>query len=286
MINNIRADTKNVKPSSGDKKVFNDLEKLIDGISKNKVKKEDPIKRMEKSISDLEQLRQKESTVFQNKIIDVLYYLFNSFSLNKRSLLLKNKNPDELKLPRYVGASKERFNEILNIKTKAKNDGLKANVDGREVTLNNAECLLKGIASGKINASQFKKEYNSIVDDVKAIVQKPMVTRNQEKMIKNLSLLAEIPKSKNKKTDEQPDTADMPEWENEKSAEQEKKQRGQGLEILTPSRMLSRLSISLAHLKAGNNSEKLKNEIRQLLYSLYRSKKLTQTIYNNLINTI
>ena len=113
-----------------------------------------------------------------------------------------------------------------------------------------------------------------------------MVTRNQEKMIKNLSLLAEIPKSKNKKTDEQPDTADMPEWENEKSAEQEKKQRGQGLEILTPSRMLSRLSISLAHLKAGNNSEKLKNEIRQLLYSLYRSKKLTQTIYNNLINTI
>ena len=97
MINNIRADTKNVKPSSGDKKIFNDLEKLIDGISKNKVKKEDPIKRMEKSISDLEQLRQKESTVFQNKIIDVLYHLFNSFNLNKRSLLLKNKNPDELK---------------------------------------------------------------------------------------------------------------------------------------------------------------------------------------------
>ena len=39
-------------------------------------------------------------------------------------------------------------------------------------------------------------------------------------------------------------------------------------------------------IKAGNNSEKLKNEIRQLLYSLYRSKKLTKTIYNNLINTI
>ena len=33
--------------------------------------------------------------------------------------------------------SKERFNEILNIKTKARNDGLKANVDGREITLNN-----------------------------------------------------------------------------------------------------------------------------------------------------
>ena len=47
-------------------------------------------------------------------------------------------------------------------------------------------------------------------------------------------------------------------------------QSGQELKILTPDQMLSRLPISLAQLKAGNNSEKLKNEIRQLLYSLYR----------------
>ena len=49
-------------------------------------------------------------------------------------------------------------------------------------------------------------------------------------------------------------------------------QEGQGLKILTPDQMLSRLPITLAQLKAGNNSEKLKNETRQLLYSLYRSK--------------
>ena len=55
-------------------------------------------------------------------------------------------------------------------------------------------------------------------------------------------------------------------------------QSGQGLKILTPSQMLSRLPISLAQLNAGNNSEKLKNEIRQILYSLYRSKKLTKKI--------
>ena len=53
-------------------------------------------------------------------------------------------------------------------------------------------------------------------------------------------------------------------------------QKGQGLKILTPDQMLSRLPISLAQLNAGNNSEKLKNEIRQILYSLYRSKKLTK----------
>ena len=47
-------------------------------------------------------------------------------------------------------------------------------------------------------------------------------------------------------------------------------QKGKGLKLLTPNQMLSRLPISLAQLKAGNNSEKLRNEIRQLLYSLYR----------------
>ena len=55
-----------------------------------------------------------------------------------------------------------------------------------------------------------------------------------------------------------------------------KKQQGSGLKILTPNEMLSRLRITLAQLKAGNNSEKLKNKIRQILYSLYRSKKLTK----------
>ena len=61
---------------------------------------------------------------------------------------------------------------------------------------------------------------------------------------------------------------------------------GSGLKILTPNQMLSRLPITLAQLKAGNNSEKLKNEIRQLLYSLYRSKKLTKQLYKSLVDII
>ena len=81
--------------------------------------------------------------------------------------------------------------------------------------------------------------------------------------------------------DEQPDTFYapdesprniMPELESEKSAAQRTNQRGQGLKILTAEQMLSRLPISLAQLHAESNSEKLKNETRQLLYSLYRSK--------------
>ena len=64
----------------------------------------------------------------------------------------------------------------------------------------------------------------------------------------------------------------MPELESEESAAQRRSQRGQGLKILTAKQMLTRLPISLAQLKAGNNSQKLKNEIRQLSYFLYRSK--------------
>ena len=61
---------------------------------------------------------------------------------------------------------------------------------------------------------------------------------------------------------------------------------GKGLKILTNKEMLSRLSILLAQIEAGNNSIKLKNEARQILYSLYRLKVLTKTEYNNLIKSI
>ena len=65
-----------------------------------------------------------------------------------------------------------------------------------------------------------------------------------------------------------------------------KKKQISGLKILTPDQVLSILPITLAQLKAKNNSEKLKNEIRQLLYSLYISKKLTKQLYKNLIDII
>ena len=66
----------------------------------------------------------------------------------------------------------------------------------------------------------------------------------------------------------------------------EQNQEGLGFKILTPNQMLTRLPISLAQLKAGNNSEKIKNEIRQLLYSLYRSQNLAKQIYKSLIDII
>ena len=62
-----------------------------------------------------------------------------------------------------------------------------------------------------------------------------------------------------------------------------KEQEGTGLKIFTPNQMPKRLPIALAQIKADNNSENLLNEIRQIVYSLYRSKEITKKVYNNII---
>ena len=66
--------------------------------------------------------------------------------------------------------------------------------------------------------------------------------------------------------------------------EQQKKKTA--LKIMTPNQLLRRLPILLAQKQAGNNSQKLNNEIRQIIYSLYSSKNMSKTIYNHLINNI
>ena len=65
-----------------------------------------------------------------------------------------------------------------------------------------------------------------------------------------------------------------------------KEQEGTGLKIFTPNQMLKRLPIALAQIKTGNNSEILLNEIRQIVYSLYRSKEITKKVCNNIIKSI
>ena len=59
-----------------------------------------------------------------------------------------------------------------------------------------------------------------------------------------------------------------------------------GLKILTPKQMFQRLAIALAEVEAGNNSESLLNEIRQIVYSFYQSKQTTKKVYNSIIKSI
>ena len=62
--------------------------------------------------------------------------------------------------------------------------------------------------------------------------------------------------------------------------------KGAGLKILTPKQLLQRLPIALAQVKAGNNSEDLLNEIRQIVYSLHQSKEITKKVYNSIIKPL
>ena len=83
MIDDIEVDINKVKVSKEDKKVFNDLNKLIIDINNNKVKKEDAVKRLNKSVSGLDQLKQKQNVFLRKKMVQVVYQLFNSFGCNK-----------------------------------------------------------------------------------------------------------------------------------------------------------------------------------------------------------
>ena len=69
-------------------------------------------------------------------------------------------------------------------------------------------------------------------------------------------------------------------------AKNKAKQEGKRIKILTPKQLLQRLPIAIAQVKAGNNSERLLNEIRQIVYSLYQSKEITKKVYNNIIKSI
>ena len=69
-------------------------------------------------------------------------------------------------------------------------------------------------------------------------------------------------------------------------AKKSKATKGTGLKTITPKKILQRLPIALAQVKAGNNSESLLNEVRQIVYSLYQSKQITKKVYNNIIKSI
>ena len=112
---------------------------------------------------------------------------------------------------------------------------------------------------------------------------KDIVEPINEKLNKMKKIIKNIPENKTLKIEESEKIFDIVETILELNS---KSKLGLGLKNLTPDQMLSRLPITLAELKAGNNSEKLKNEIKQLLYSVYRSKKITKQLYKSLIDII
>ena len=121
----------------------------------------------------------------------------------------------------------------------------------------------------------------SRLGNAKSEINNDQVYLIEKVLIKIQNIVKNVPKDKSFKIEENEKIIDIVERIIELN---NKNQLRGGLKILTPNQMLSRLPITLTQLKAGNNSEKLKNEIRQLLYFMYRSKKLTKQFYKSLVD--
>ena len=124
----------------------------------------------------------------------------------------------------------------------------------------------------------FKKLKNTSDENNESLVESI-----NKKLTKLKNIVRNVPRDEVSKVEENEKIIDIVE---RNLALNKEKHSEKGLKILTPDQMLSRLAITLAQLKAANNSEKLENEIRQLLYSLYRSKQLAKQLYKSLINII
>ena len=171
LIDDIEVDINKVKASKEDKNVFNDLNKLIIDTNNNKVKKEDAFERLNKSISDLDQLKQKQSTVIRNKMVQVVYQLFNSFGFNKEfeplfskresssekseldskeATELKQINLNEIIKPLWIKLFRNNFlSPIKDVVNNLDNNNYQTMISNNKYDLKNAEQFLMEIITKK-----------------------------------------------------------------------------------------------------------------------------------------
>ena len=138
--------------------------------------------------------------------------------------------------------------------------------------------FLNNIAKGKISIQQAKDKQENYYNYLKKI-RKGNKSANQKRTLANINILFSARDNAIKFYE---DYSSIIFKARKLAIEQE----GEGLKILTPNKMLKRLPIVIAQIKTGNNSERSLNEIRQIVYYLYRSKKITKMLYNNIINSI
>ena len=134
----------------------------------------------------------------------------------------------------------------------------------------------KNIREGYITlekAEEKQKEFKSYINE---IVKGSKKSQDQKNVIKNTKTLYESPEKAIKLFDDYSRTVSEAKYKTE---------YGEDLKILTPKQMFQRLPIALAQVKAGNTSENLLNEIRQIIYSLYGAKQITKNVCN-IMNSI
>ena len=176
LIDDIGVDMNKVKASKEDKKVFNDLNKLIIDINNNKVKKEDAVERLNKSISDLDQLKQKQSTVLRNKMVQVVYQLFNSFGFNKEfaplfSQIKSEQTEEKMQKPWWFKINKPEFEELTSdIYDNQNNKDFKITINKKTYDLKNAKKFWTTITKSKLSKNDAKNLYKELIQkDIDAV---------------------------------------------------------------------------------------------------------------------
>ena len=180
------------------------------------------------------------------------------------------------------------MDEILKMSDKIDFDRLIYNFKGPTSSINfgkfgGSMYIYRHMKNGDTTLQQVEKQqkdFKKELNEVKSRNPKHK-SNNQLNVIKNVKNLYD---SRQKIIDLLNDNSKIRSEAIYKSKQNETK--GKGLKILTPKQMLQRLPISLAQVKAGNNSESLLNEIRQIFYSLYQFKQITKKVYNSIIKSI
>ena len=152
-------------------------------------------------------------------------------------------------------------------------------VDVKFDEFDNAFDIIDKIRDGKIDLSDVKnnqEKFKSCLGEIKKGSKKHR-SKAQKNTLYNIEILY---KARNEAIKFYDDYSSM------MSEAKYRATKGKGLKILTPKQMLQRLPIALAQVKAGNNSESLLNEIRQIVYCLYQSKQIIKKVYNNIIKSI
>ena len=140
--------------------------------------------------------------------------------------------------------------------------------------------LFNAIKNNQIKFSEVKNKQNEFLNKLNNI----KIGKKTIKQKETVNNLEKLYKSREEVINFFRDYVEMLSDANYNAKQNETK--GKGLKILTPKQMLQRLPIALAQAKAGNNSESLLNEIRQIIFSLYQSKEITKKVYNNLMKSL
>ena len=194
----------------------------------------------------------------------------------------------------FKGIYNKRLDKIEELNNKIDYDNLKYVVasSGKTFDFGVSEdpiAFLNDIKKGKISLEEAKNKQQNYLNYLN-VIRRGNKNANQKKTLANINIHFNARNNAIKFIEDYGsmilEAKKLARQEGEGVGKTSRANEGERVKILTPNQMLKRLPIALAQITAGNNSESLLNEIRQIAYSFYRSKEITKKVYNNIIKSI